>query len=154
MYIDEWVHDVLGTVQRTRAELLVVDSLSDLRLASPDETRFEEYVYSFGQRCSRNGTTALMTLETRPPFAFAGTFERRSRTSRTTSSSSATASTAPRSGGAVHVLKSRGSAHDQQIYEFTLPATGFMSVSRSRSTSACPIRAPASSHPAPSLEAR
>jgi circadian clock protein KaiC len=124
MYIDEWVHDVLGTVQRTRAELLVVDSLSDLRLASPDETRFEEYVYSFGQRCSRNGTTALMTLETRPPFAFAGTFS--------TSLShiadnvlligySIDGSEVRR---AVHILKSRGSAHDQQIYEYTLAGDG------------------------------
>src|SRR4029078_12875881 len=74
MYIDEWVQDLLATVERTGAHLLVVDSLSDPRPAEAHETRFEEYVYSLGQRCSRNGTTVLMTLETRPPFDFGGTF--------------------------------------------------------------------------------
>src|SRR4029079_5241309 len=59
MYIDEWVKALLATVERTGADLLVVDSLSDLRLASPDETRFEEDVYSLRQRWQRDGTHAL-----------------------------------------------------------------------------------------------
>jgi circadian clock protein KaiC len=124
IYIDEWVQDVLATVERSRADLLVIDSLSDLRLSTPDETRFEEYIYSLGQRCSRNGTTVLMTLETRPAFAFAGTFG---------SSISHIADNVVIIGyhvdgsavrRAVHILKSRGSAHDQQIYEFTLSSSG------------------------------
>src|SRR6185436_11025102 len=124
IYVDEWVQDVLATVERSRADLLVIDSLSDLRLASPDQTRFEEYIYSLGQRCSRNGTTVLMTLETRPAFAFAGTFN---------TSLSHIADNILLIGyrvdgsevrRAVHVLKSRGSAHDQQVYEFTVSSDG------------------------------
>jgi circadian clock protein KaiC len=124
MYVDEWVYDVLTTVEEAGASLLVIDSLSDLRLASPDETRFEEYVYSLGQRCSRAGTTVLMTLETRPPFAFAGTIG---------SALSHIADNILLVGyhldgsevrRAIHVLKSRGSAHDQGIYEFTVAADG------------------------------
>ncbi|HEX5013477.1 MAG TPA: ATPase domain-containing protein [Candidatus Limnocylindrales bacterium] len=124
MYIDEWVYDTLATVERTGADLLLIDSLSDLRIASPDETRFEEYVYSLGQRSTRNGTTILMTLETRPPFAFAGTIG---------SALSHIADNILLIGyhvdgsdvrRAIHVLKSRGSAHDQAIYEFTIAADG------------------------------
>jgi circadian clock protein KaiC len=124
VYIDEWVHDVLATVEQTGAKLLVIDSLSDLRIASPDETRFEEYVYSLGQRCSRMGTTVLMTLETRPPFAFAGMIG---------TSLSHIADNILLIGyhvdgsevrRAAHVLKSRGSAHDQGIYEFTVANSG------------------------------
>jgi circadian clock protein KaiC len=124
MYIDEWMYDILGVVERNRAELLVIDSLSDLRLASPDETRFEEYVYSFGQRCARNGTTVVMTLETRPPFAFAGMIG--------TALSHLTDNIVllgyhvegPDVRRAIHVLKSRGSAHDQSVREYTIEAEG------------------------------
>ena len=124
LYIDEWIYDTLSTVKRCGAELLVIDSLSDLRLASPDETRFEEYVYSIGQRCARTGMTVLMTVETRPPFAFAGTIG---------SGLSHLADNILIIGyhvdgsevrRAVHVLKSRGSAHDQGIFEFTVTGDG------------------------------
>ena len=124
MYIDEWVHELLEVVERTDAELLVVDSLSDLRIASPDETRFEEYVYSLGQRCARTGTTALLTLESRPAFAFAGSIA---------TALSHLADNIILIGyhvdrhlvrRAIHVLKTRGSAHDQAIREFVIGADG------------------------------
>ena len=124
MYIDEWVHELLEVVDRTEAELLVVDSLSDLRIASPDQTRFEEYVYSLGQRCARIGTTALLTLESRPAFAFAGSIG---------TALSHLADNIILIGyhvdghlvrRAIHVLKSRGSAHDPAIREFVIGADG------------------------------
>jgi circadian clock protein KaiC len=124
MYIDEWVSDTLQAVERAKADLLAIDSLSDLRLASPDETRFEEYVYSLGQRCARNGTTVLMTLETRPPFAFAGTIG----TALSHIADNIVLIGYQVDGSdvrrAIHVLKSRGSAHDQGIFEFTVAADG------------------------------
>jgi circadian clock protein KaiC len=124
MYVDEWVHEVLDVVERTGAELLVIDSLSDLRIASPDATRFDEYVYSLGQRCARTGTTVLMTLESRPAFAFAGSIG---------TSLSHLADNIVLLGYQVdghrvrrvlHVLKSRGTAHDQAIHEFEIGPDG------------------------------
>ncbi len=124
IYIDEWVYEVLRAVDEAGAELLVIDSLSDLRLASRDERRFDEYVYSLSQRCARLGTTVLMTLESRPAFSFAGSIE-------TTLSHLADniillgyridGSTVRR---AIHVLKTRGSDHDPEIREFTIGADG------------------------------
>jgi circadian clock protein KaiC len=63
IYIDEWVHGLLEVVERTGARRVLVDSLADLRLAAPDETRFREFVYSLVQRFSRQGVSVLMTFE-------------------------------------------------------------------------------------------
>ena len=46
LYLDEWVHELLETVEATGARRIVIDSLGDLKVASTDETRFREYVYS------------------------------------------------------------------------------------------------------------
>jgi circadian clock protein KaiC len=63
IYIDEWVHGLLEIVERAGARRVLVDSLADLRLAAPDETRFREFVYSLVQRFSRQGVSVLMTFE-------------------------------------------------------------------------------------------
>lgn len=64
IYIDEWVYDLIETVERVRARRVLIDSLVDLRLAAVDETRFDEFIYSLVQRFSRQGVSILMTLET------------------------------------------------------------------------------------------
>jgi circadian clock protein KaiC len=68
IYIDEWADDLFRAVERTRATRVVIDSLTDLRLAAPDEIRFREFVYSLVQRFSRQGVSCLMTMEIRDLF--------------------------------------------------------------------------------------
>jgi circadian clock protein KaiC len=68
IYIDEWVYELIQVVERTGARRVLVDSLADLRIAAPDETRFQEFVYSLVQRFSQQGVSLLMTLETRELF--------------------------------------------------------------------------------------
>jgi circadian clock protein KaiC len=63
VYIDEWVYDLLAAVERTGARRVLIDSLTDLQLASPDETRFREYMYSLVRRFSREGVSLFMTSE-------------------------------------------------------------------------------------------
>ncbi len=63
IYIDEWVDDLLRAVARNGATRVLIDSLVDLRLAAPDETRFREFVYSLVQRFSRQGVSTMMTFE-------------------------------------------------------------------------------------------
>jgi len=63
IYIDEWVDSLLRAVDRTRATRVVIDSLGDLRLAAPDETRFREFVYSLVQRFARQGVSTLLSVE-------------------------------------------------------------------------------------------
>jgi circadian clock protein KaiC len=63
LYVDEWVYDLLAAVERTGARRVLIDSLTDLQLASPDEIRFREYLYSLVQRFSRQGVSVFMTSE-------------------------------------------------------------------------------------------
>jgi len=70
IYIDEWVHDLLRAAETSRARRVVIDSLLDLQMASPDETRFREFMYSLAQRFSRQGISLLITCET--PDLFGG----------------------------------------------------------------------------------
>ena len=63
IYIDEWAHELMRAVERTGARRVLIDSLADLRLAAPDETRFREFIYSMVQRFSRQGVGVMMTFE-------------------------------------------------------------------------------------------
>ena len=63
IYVDEWVYELLDTVERTCARRVLIDSLSDLQLAAPDPTRFREFMYSLVQRLSRQGVSLFMTSE-------------------------------------------------------------------------------------------
>lgn len=63
VHVDEWVYTLLETVQRTGARRVLIDSLSDLQLASPDPIRFHEYMYSLVQRLARSNVSLFMTAE-------------------------------------------------------------------------------------------
>jgi KaiC len=64
IYIDEWVHDLLETAERTQARRSLIDSLLDLQMAAIEDTRFREFMYSLLQRFSRQGISVLTTYET------------------------------------------------------------------------------------------
>jgi circadian clock protein KaiC len=64
VYLEEWFYDVLETIERTGASRILVDSLADLRLATTDEVRFREYIYTLLQRCASSGVSLMLTLET------------------------------------------------------------------------------------------
>jgi circadian clock protein KaiC len=120
VYVDEWIQDAFEVVEKHGAELLVVDSLSDLELASPGGKRFEEYVYSLAQRCSRTGVTALLTLESAPVFSL----PELSGTSMSNLADNIILLGYDLTGGivrrAVHVLKTRASGHDDAVRELRL----------------------------------
>jgi circadian clock protein KaiC len=63
IYIDEWVYDLMDTVERIKARRVLIDSLADLRISAADEIRFHEFTYSVVQRFSRQGVSVLMTSE-------------------------------------------------------------------------------------------
>jgi circadian clock protein KaiC len=63
LYVDEWVHELLAAIESSGVKRVLLDSLGDLQAASPDQTRFREYLYSLLQRSARNGTSLMMTYE-------------------------------------------------------------------------------------------
>lgn len=59
---------LLQVVERTGARRVLIDSMMDLRMASLDETRFVEFMYSLAQRFSRQGISLLTTCEMPGPL--------------------------------------------------------------------------------------
>jgi circadian clock protein KaiC len=124
IYIDEWVHDLLRTVQRTGARRVLVDSLNDLQMAAPDETRFREFMYSLTQRLSRQGTSLLMTCEVPELF---GTRRLSEFAASHLSDNVITLSYYHDQGQvkrALSVIKTRASGHDPAMHEFGIGPTG------------------------------
>ncbi len=124
IYIDEWVHELLAIVERTGAKRVLLDSLVDLRMAAPDDTRFKEFVYSLTQRFSRQGTSLLMTYE------LADLFGARSLSDNAMShlADNVIMLNYYQADGSVgrlmSVIKSRASAHDPAMRQFTISEKG------------------------------
>lgn len=124
LLVDQWVYELLATIERTGARRVLIDSLGDLAFAAGDEARYREYLYSLVQRCSRLGVSLLMTLELSDLFQVTRLSElgishvsdnvlllqylrQQARVKRT-----------------LTVLKTRASLHEPQIREFTITPEG------------------------------
>lgn len=124
IYIDEWVHDLLDAVDRTRARRVLIDSLLDLQMAAVDDTRFREFMYSLAQRFSRRGISLLITYET-PDLFTTGTLAQFA-VSHLADNTIALAyqrdhGTTSRS---LAVIKTRASTHDPVMRQFTIGPDG------------------------------
>jgi circadian clock protein KaiC len=124
LYLDEWVHDFLDTLHRTGATRVAIDSLGDLRAACGDELRFREYIYSLLQRCARANISVMMTQEV--PELFGVT--RLSEYGISHLSDNVVLLQFLRGDSelkrAITVLKTRGSAHVQQLRQFDITPDG------------------------------
>jgi circadian clock protein KaiC len=126
VYIDEWVYDLLETVERTGARRVLIDSLSDLQMAAPDPIGFREYMYSLSQRLSRRGVSLFMTSELADLFQVG----RLSEFGISHLSDNVVLLQYVRESAAVRraitVLKTRASHHQPDIREFTITPAGIV----------------------------
>ncbi len=126
VYIDEWVYELLETVERVGARRVLIDSLSDLQMAAPDPTRFREYMYSLSQRLSRQGVSLFMTSELPDLFGVG----RLSEYGVSHLSDNVVLLQYVRDDAvvrrAVTVLKTRASHHQPEIREFTITPEGIV----------------------------
>jgi circadian clock protein KaiC len=126
VYIDEWVYELLETVERVGARRVVIDSLSDLQMAAPDPTGFREYMYSLTQRLSRQGVSLFMTSELADLFRVG----RLSEFGVSHLSDNVVLLQYTRDNAvvrrAVTVLKTRASHHQPEIREFTITPAGIV----------------------------
>jgi circadian clock protein KaiC len=126
VYIDEWVYELLATVERVGARRVLIDSLLDLQLAAPDSIRFREYLYSLGQRLSRQSISLFMTSEL--PDLFGVT--RLSEFGVSHISDNVVLLQYVRDKAVVRraltVLKTRASHHQPEIREFTITPDGIV----------------------------
>jgi circadian clock protein KaiC len=124
--IDEWVYDLLDTVQRIGARRVLIDSLAELRISAGDEIRFYEFVYSVVQRFSRQGVSVMMTSEITRMFAPEGVSE---------TAISALADNvvmlgyqreSDTIGRTMTVIKTRASRHDPAVRKFVIGPRGIV----------------------------
>lgn len=126
IYLDEWVYELLETIDRIGARRVMIDSLGDLRAAAGDEIRLREYVYSLLQRLSRQGVSVMMMQEVSELFGVS----RLSEYGISHLSDNVVLLQFLRGDSqvkrAVTVLKTRGSAHDARIRQFDITSHGFV----------------------------
>ncbi len=124
LYLDEWVYDLLDTVDATGVRRLLVDSLGDLRNASPDLTRFREYTYSLLQRCSRRGVSIMMTYEVPELFGLTQLTEHGASHLSDNVVLLQYQPSETSMGRTLTVLKTRAGHHDPRIREFAITPDG------------------------------
>jgi circadian clock protein KaiC len=126
LYLDEWVYELLEVIDRTGARRVFIDSLGDLRRVAVDELRFREYLYSLLQRCTRKQISVMMSHETRGPF---GGGQMSEGDISHLSDNVVLLQFVPRDAQlkrTVMVLKTRASAHEPDIREFTITPEGIV----------------------------
>ena len=126
LYLDEWVYDLLDTMDRTGATRVAIDSLGDLRASGGDELRFREYIYSLLQRCARANVSVVMTQEVAELFGV----PRLSEYGISHLSDNVILLQFLRGESqlkrALTVLKSRGSAHDPTTRQYEITTEGIL----------------------------
>jgi circadian clock protein KaiC len=124
LLVDQWVYELLATIERTGAQRILIDSLGDLAFAAGDDVRSREYLYSLVQRCTRRGVSLLMTLEL--PDLFHVTRLSELGVSHV-SDNVLLLQYVPRQRTVTRtltVLKTRASLHEPQVREFTITSEG------------------------------
>ena len=126
IYIDEWVYELMHTVERTKARRVLIDSLGDLRISAGDEIRFHEFTYSIVQRFSQQGVSVLMTSEI--PRLFGS--ERISDSEVSTLADNVVMLGYQRErdtiGRTMAVIKTRASRHDPTVRKFVIGPEGIV----------------------------
>ena len=125
VYLEEWYYDLLATIERTGARRVMIDSLADLRLATTDEIRFREYLYSLLQHCATHGISLMLTLETTRDGSRNVSEYGVSNLSDNIVLLQLVAH-GPRVARTITVLKTRASHHDPAVREFAITDAGIV----------------------------
>ena len=124
LLVDELVYELLDCIDDIGARRVVIDSIGDLQLATPDPIRFREFAHSLVQRCARTGVSLLFTFETSELFRVTQLSE----VGMSHISDNVVLLQHVRDGAqmkrALTVLKTRGSNNDPMIREFQISDDG------------------------------
>lgn len=126
IYIDEWVYQLLDCIERVGARRVLIDSLTDLQVASPDPIRFREFIYSLTQRFAREGISLVMTSEIPDLFHVGRLAEYGISHLSDNLLLLQYLRTGPRISRTVAIVKSRASSHQPEIREFEITGQGII----------------------------
>jgi circadian clock protein KaiC len=124
VYVDELVYELLDRIREVGARRVVIDSLNDLVVATPDPLRLREFIHSLVRRCARLGISVMFTYETMELFGIT----RLSEIGMSHIADNVVLLQHVQHGSemrrALSVLKSRGSPHSAVISEFKISTHG------------------------------
>ena len=118
--------EVREAVERLDAKVVLIDSMKDLEIATPDKIRYKDYIYSLVSDLKRRGVTTILTNEIPELF---GPFQ----LSEFGVSFIADnvillryVELAGRMSRAINIMKVRGSQHSKAIREYEITQTGIL----------------------------
>jgi circadian clock protein KaiC len=124
VHIDEFFYNVMDSIEATGARRIVIDSLNDLMLSTPDPVRFREFSYSLVRRLARDGISLMATLESPELFRIT----RLSELGMSHIADNVVLLQHLHSGEALKraltVLKTRGASHTSTVREFQITSDG------------------------------
>jgi circadian clock protein KaiC len=124
VHIDEFFYNVMDSIEEAGSKRIVIDSLNDLMLSSPDPVRFREFSYSLVQRLARDGISLMATLECPELFRIT----RLSELGMSHVADNVVLLQHLHSGHALKraltVLKTRGASHTSSVREFQITSEG------------------------------
>jgi len=124
MSVDQHTELIRNVAADIGAKRLVIDSLSDIEIATPDKIRYRDYVYSLVSHFRAQGITSILTTEIPELF---GTLQLSSQGISFVSDNVILlryVEMGSKLTRAISVLKMRGSDHDKSMREFEITADG------------------------------
>ncbi len=129
MSVDQHTMVIKNCISELGAKRVVIDSLSDIEIATPDKVRYRDYVYSLVNYFRAQGITSLLTTEIPELF---GTLQLSSHGISFVSDNIILlryVELGSRITRAISILKMRGSDHDKTMKEFEITSKGLQVLS-------------------------
>jgi circadian clock protein KaiC len=124
LQIDSIIVGMFRRIQERGVRRLVIDALGDLASAATDPQRLHDYLYALVQHFAVSTVTSLLTLET-TGNTIAGKGMQNAMSYLSDNVVLLTVEGEERTQRRLRVLKTRGSAHDPQVREVEISASGF-----------------------------
>lgn len=118
--VDEHTHLIQQAIETTHARRVSMDSLKDIEIATPDKTRYKDYVYSLVNYFRQHGITSMLTSEIPEIFGSFVVSEYGISFVADNVILLRYVELAGRISRAVSVLKMRGSNHDKGVHEYQI----------------------------------
>lgn len=118
--VDLHAHAIRELLDQTGAQRVVLDSLKDIELATPDKVRFKDYIYSLVSSFRQRGITSMLTSEIPEMFGAFVVSEYGISFVADNVILLRYVEMGGRIARAVSVLKMRGSDHDKTVREFRI----------------------------------
>ncbi len=126
--VDVHTHHIRQVIDQIKAKRVVLDSLKDIEIATPDKVRFKDYIYSLVNSFRAQGITSLLTNEIAELFGQFSMSEHGISFVADNVILLRYVEVESRLARALSVLKMRGSQHDKDVREYEITSSGGLNI--------------------------